>query len=99
MGTSSWASGLAPRGGLSPAAGEPLLQPAGERSALVNSMENMRRTGALVYATLVIAEATAMPGLKYLAPFAGCTVADAWTWQGRDTLIVYDDLTTHARSQ
>ena len=69
-----------------------------KRSAVVNTIETLRRAGALDYTTLVVAEATAMPGLKYLAPFSGCTVADAWTWQGRDTLIVYDDLTTHARS-
>ena len=69
-----------------------------KRSTVVNTIETLRRTGALDYTTLVVAEATAMPGLKYLAPFAGCTVADAWTWQGRDTLVIYDDLTTHARS-
>lgn len=69
-----------------------------KRSTVVNTIETLRRSGALDYTTLVVAEATAMPGLKYLAPFAGCTVADAWTWQGRDTLVVYDDLTTHARS-
>ena len=69
-----------------------------KRSAVVTTIETLRRSGALDYTTLVVAEATAMPGLKYLAPFAGCTVADAWTWQGRDTLVIYDDLTTHARS-
>jgi len=69
-----------------------------KRSTVVNTIETLRRAGALDYTTLVVAEATAMPGLKYLAPFAGCTVADAWSWQGRDTLVVYDDLTTHARS-
>ncbi len=69
-----------------------------KRSTVVNTVETLRRAGALDYTTLVVAEATAMPGLKYLAPFAGCTVADAWTWQGRDTLVIYDDLTTHARS-
>ncbi len=69
-----------------------------KRSTVVNTIETLRRSGALAYTTLVVAEATAMPGLKYLAPFAGCTVAGAWTWQGRDTLVIYDDLTTHARS-
>ena len=69
-----------------------------KRSAVVNTIETLRRADALAYTTVVVAEATAMPGLKYLAPFAGCTVAEAWTWQGRDTLVVYDDLTTHARS-
>lgn len=69
-----------------------------KRSAVVNIIETLRRAGALDYTTLVVAEATAMPGLKYLAPFAGCTVAEAWMAEGRDTLVVYDDLTTHARS-
>jgi len=69
-----------------------------KRSTVVSTIETLRRAGALDYTTLVVAEATAMPGLKYLAPFSGCTVADAWTWEGRDTLVIYDDLTTHARS-
>jgi F-type H+-transporting ATPase subunit alpha len=64
----------------------------------VNILETLRRAGALAYTTVVVAEATAMPGLKYLAPFAGCTVAEAWMAEGRDALVVYDDLTTHARS-
>lgn len=69
-----------------------------KRSAVVNTIEILRRTGALAYTVVVVAEANAMPGLKYLAPFAGCAVAEAWMAQGRDTLIVYDDLSTHARS-
>jgi F-type H+-transporting ATPase subunit alpha len=50
------------------------------------------------HTVLVVAEATTTPGLKYLAPFAGCAVAEFWTAQGKDTLVVYDDLTTHARA-
>jgi F-type H+-transporting ATPase subunit alpha len=69
-----------------------------KRSAVVNTIAMLRRANALAYTTVVAAEATAMPGLKYLAPFAGCTVAEAWMAEGRDTLVVYDDLTTHARS-
>jgi len=69
-----------------------------KRSAVVNTIEILRRAGALAYTVVVVAEANATPGLKYLAPFAGCTVAEAWMAQGRDTLIVYDDLSTHARS-
>ncbi|MDR4517320.1 MAG: F0F1 ATP synthase subunit alpha [Nitrosomonas sp.] len=69
-----------------------------KRSAVVYTVETLRRAGALDYTVLVVAEASAMPGLKYLAPFAGCAVAEAWMAQGRDTLIVYDDLSTHARS-
>ncbi|BCB26885.1 ATP synthase subunit alpha 1 [Sulfurimicrobium lacus] len=69
-----------------------------KRSSVVGTIETLRRAGALEYTTVVAAEATAMPGLKYLAPFAGCTVAEAWMWQGKDTLVIYDDLTTHALS-
>lgn len=69
-----------------------------KRSTVVNTIETLRRAGAMAYTVVVVAEATAMPGQKYLAPFAGCTVAEAWMAAGHDTLVVYDDLTTHARS-
>jgi F-type H+-transporting ATPase subunit alpha len=69
-----------------------------KRSSVVGTIETLRTAGALDYTTLVVAEATAMPGLKYLAPFAGCAVAESWMGMGRDTLVVYDDLTTHARA-
>ncbi len=69
-----------------------------KRSMVASVIDILRQHGALDYTTVIVAEATAMPGLKYLAPFAGCTLAEYWMWQGQDTLIVYDDLTTHART-
>ncbi|MGA6828898.1 F0F1 ATP synthase subunit alpha [Nitrospira sp. NS4] len=69
-----------------------------KRSSVVNTMETLRAYGAMDYTTIVAAEATALPGLKYLAPFAGCAIAEEWMWQGKDTLVVYDDLTTHAQT-
>lgn len=69
-----------------------------KRSSVVSIIDVLRNTGALDHTTVVVAEATAMTGLKYLAPFAGCAVAEHWMWQGKDTLVVYDDLTTHARA-
>ncbi|MDX1251546.1 MAG: F0F1 ATP synthase subunit alpha [Gammaproteobacteria bacterium] len=69
-----------------------------KRSSVVNTIETLRRAGAMEHTTVVVAEATAMPGLKYLAPFAGCAVAETWMGQGNDTLVIYDDLTTHARA-
>ncbi len=69
-----------------------------KRTSVVSTIQTLRTAGALSYTTVVVAEATAMPGLKYLAPFAGCAVAESWMSAGRDTLVVYDDLTTHARA-
>jgi len=68
-----------------------------KRSTIASVTETLRRFGALEYTTLVVAEATASPGLKYLAPYAGCAIAEAWMEAGRHALVVYDDLSTHAR--
>jgi F-type H+/Na+-transporting ATPase subunit alpha len=68
------------------------------RSAVVDVVAALRQEHALDYTAVVVAEASAMPGLKYLAPFAGCAVAEHWMRAGRDTLVVYDDLTAHART-
>lgn len=69
-----------------------------KRSDTVSTIALLRQQGALDYTTVVVAEASHSPGLKYLAPFAGCALAEHWMWQGRDTLVVYDDLSTHARA-
>ncbi|MDH5535559.1 MAG: F0F1 ATP synthase subunit alpha, partial [Betaproteobacteria bacterium] len=69
-----------------------------KRSSVVSTIETLRAAGALKHTVVIVAEATTTPGLKYLAPFAGCAVAEHWAGQGRDTLVVYDDLTTHAQA-
>ncbi|MET0516573.1 MAG: F0F1 ATP synthase subunit alpha [Nitrospiraceae bacterium] len=69
-----------------------------KRSGVVDTIEVLRQYGALDHTALVVAEATSLPGLKFLAPFAGCAVAEYWMWQGHDTLVIYDDLTTHAEA-
>lgn len=69
-----------------------------QRSIVVNTLEVLRHYQALDYSTVVVGEASALPGLQYLAPYAGCAIAEAWMAQGRDTLVVYDDLSTHARA-
>ncbi|MDD5227910.1 MAG: F0F1 ATP synthase subunit alpha [Methylococcales bacterium] len=69
-----------------------------KRSTVVSTTEMLKQHGALDYTVCVVAEACALPGLQYIAPFAGCALAEYWMEKGRDTLIVYDDLSTHART-
>ena len=69
-----------------------------KRSEAALVIDLLRRLGAFAYSTVVVGEATATPGMKYLAPFAGCAIAEGWMRRGEDTLIVYDDLSTHARA-
>ena len=67
-----------------------------KRSTVVATIETLRRCAALDYTVVVVAEASALPGLNYYAPFAGCAIAETWMAQGKDTLVVYDDLSAHA---
>lgn len=67
-----------------------------KRSSVISTIETLKEAGALDFTTIVVADAAALPGLQYLAPFAGTAIAEAWMRQGLDTLVVYDDLTTHA---
>jgi len=69
-----------------------------KRSTVVNTIEVLRAEGALEFTTVVVAEASALPGLQHLAPFAGCALAEFWMQQGRDVLVIYDDLSTHAKT-
>jgi F-type H+-transporting ATPase subunit alpha len=69
-----------------------------KRSAVVNTLETLKKHGTMNYTVCVVAEASALPGLQYIAPFAGCALAEYWMAQGKDTLIIYDDLSTHART-
>lgn len=69
-----------------------------KRSTVVNTIELLRSHGAMEYTTVVVAEASALPGLKHLAPYVGCAIAEYWMERGRDTLVVYDDLSTHAKT-
>ncbi len=69
-----------------------------KRTTIINTIDILSKNNALEYTTVVVAEASALPGLQHLAPFAGCALAEYWMQQGRDTLVVYDDLATHART-
>ena len=68
------------------------------RAATAATVATLRAAGALDYTVVVAAEANALPGFRYIVPFAGCAIAEHWMRSGHDTLIVYDDLTRHAQS-
>jgi F-type H+-transporting ATPase subunit alpha len=69
-----------------------------KRSTVVNILQILSESGAMAYTTVVVAEASSLPGLQHLAPFSGCAIGEFWMRQGRDVLIIYDDLSTHART-
>jgi F-type H+-transporting ATPase subunit alpha len=69
-----------------------------KRSTAVDTITTLREYGALEHTTVLVAEASSLPGLQHLAPFAGCALAEFWMQQGRDVLVIYDDLSTHART-
>jgi F-type H+-transporting ATPase subunit alpha len=68
------------------------------RSSVATIMDMLKRHEALSHTVLVVAEANELSGCRYLAPFAGCAIAEAWMRRGQDTLIIYDDLSQHAQS-
>ena len=69
-----------------------------KRTAAIQLLETLRASGADQYTTVIVADGGELAGLQYLAPFAGCALAAHWMWQGHHTLVIYDDLATHARS-
>lgn len=58
----------------------------------------LRKYGAMEYTTIVVASGDGPPGLRFIAPYAATTIAEYYMEQGSDVLIVYDDLTLHARA-
>jgi F-type H+-transporting ATPase subunit alpha len=65
-------------------------------SSVARVVEAVRQYGAPERCLFVVAEANSAPGLQWLTPYAACTMAEHFVIQGRDVLLVIDDLTRHA---
>ena len=69
-----------------------------KRSTVVQVYETLRKFGAMEYTTIVAATASDPAPMQYLAPYAGCAMAEYYRDHGKHALIIYDDLTKHAQS-
>ena len=67
-------------------------------SAVAKTIAVLREKGAMDHTIVVVAEGNDPPGLAYIAPYAATSIAEHFMQAGRDVLIVYDDLTQHARA-
>lgn len=67
-----------------------------KQSTVANIVNTLKAEGAMDYTIVVAATASQSASLQYLAPFAGCSMAEYFMYKGGDALIVYDDLSKHA---
>ena len=67
-----------------------------KRTSVVQIAQELGKAGAMPYTIIVSASAAESAPLQYIAPYAGCAMAEYFRAQGKDVLIVYDDLSKHA---
>jgi len=67
-----------------------------KKSTVAQINERLRQEGAMDYTVVVSATASDSSPLQFLAPYAGCAIAEEFMHQGKDVLIIYDDLSKHA---
>lgn len=67
-----------------------------KRSTVASLVENLTRNGAMDYTIVVAATASESSPMQYIAPYAGCAMGEYFMNQGKDVLIIYDDLSKHA---
>ena len=67
-----------------------------KRSTVAQIVEELEKRGAMEYTTVVSSTASELAPLQYLAPYAGVTIGEKFMSEGKDVLIVYDDLSKHA---
>ena len=67
-----------------------------KRSTVAQIVENLTAGGAMDYTIVVSATASELAPMQYIAPYTGCTMGEHFMHQGKDVLVVYDDLSKHA---
>ena len=67
-----------------------------KRSTVAQVVENLTASGAMDYTIVVSATASELAPMQYIAPYTGCTMGEHFMHQGRDVLVIYDDLSKHA---
>ena len=67
-----------------------------KRSTVASLMENLEKNGAMDYTIVVAATASEASPLQYIVPYTGCAMGEYFMYQGKDVLIIYDDLSKHA---
>ena len=67
-----------------------------KRSTVAQIVENLTEGGAMDYTVVVSATASELAPMQYIAPYTGCTIGEHFMHQGKDVLVVYDDLSKHA---
>jgi F-type H+-transporting ATPase subunit alpha len=67
-----------------------------KESTVARMVQKLRENDAMEYTVVVNASASASAPLQYIAPYAGCAMGEEWMENGKDVLIVYDDLSKHA---
>ena len=65
-------------------------------SSIAQLVDNLTKHGAMDYTIVVAATASDSAPIQYIAPYAGCAIAEFFMYKGKDVLIVYDDLSKHA---
>lgn len=67
-----------------------------KQSTIAQALDKLSNFGSLGYSIIVSASASDPASLQYLAPYAGCAIAEYFMEKGKDVLIIYDDLTKHS---
>ena len=67
-----------------------------KRSTVAQVVESLTLGGAMEYTIVVSATASELAPMQYIAPYAGCTMGEHFMYQGKDVLVIYDDLSKHA---